>query len=208
MPPPHRDVESPARIALSRMPTARTLEAHTLLMVSEETSLGMPASIWAWREGIWPWPGLQDLAHHDVLDLVGLTPARSRQPRWRSHRAWSGRDERPPPSFPTGVRAALRITVLDIPETLVFAASHGRSCPTEAPPGTGADTIAVGLFEDEGSPTTPPAARSARSSSRARPKPAFRKLALMHADGKRWLVAGLGKRDEFDPERARVVAAA
>ena len=29
---------------------------------------------------------------------------------------------------------------------------------------------------------------------------------LTHADGKRWLVAGLGKRDEFDPERARVVA--
>ena len=34
----------------------------------------------------------------------------------------------------------------------------------------------------------------------------FRKLALTHADGKRWLIAGLGKRDEFDPERARIVA--
>ena len=29
-------------------------EAHTLLIVSEETSLGIPALICAWREGIWP----------------------------------------------------------------------------------------------------------------------------------------------------------
>jgi hypothetical protein len=32
------------------------LEAHTLLIVSEETSFGMSALIWAWRDGIWPWP--------------------------------------------------------------------------------------------------------------------------------------------------------
>ena len=35
----------------------------------------------------------------------------------------------------------------------------------------------------------------------------FRKLALTHADGRRWLVAGLGKREDFDPERARIAAA-
>ena len=35
----------------------------------------------------------------------------------------------------------------------------------------------------------------------------FRKLALTHADGRRWIVAGLGKREEFDPERARIAAA-
>ena len=54
MPPPTPTSTSPARIALSRMPTARTPEAQTLLMVSLETSFGMPALIWAWRQGIWP----------------------------------------------------------------------------------------------------------------------------------------------------------
>ena len=77
---------------------------------------------------------------------------------------------------------------------------------TEAPPGTGADTIAVGLFEDEGiAHDTPDGALAALVDS-GEAKPGFRKLALTHADGKRWLLAGLGKRDEFDPERARVVA--
>ena len=71
MPPPTPTSTSPARIAWSSSPTARMPEAQTLLIVSEETSFGMPALIWAWREGIWPWPGLQHLAHDDVLDLLG-----------------------------------------------------------------------------------------------------------------------------------------
>src|SRR6478735_7229220 len=77
---------------------------------------------------------------------------------------------------------------------------------TEAPPETGADTIAVGLFEDEGiAHDTPDGALAALVDS-GEAKRGFRKLALTHADGKRWLVAGLGKREEFDPERARVIA--
>jgi hypothetical protein len=39
-------------MAWSSIPTARTLEAQTLLIVSEETCLGIPALIWAWRLGI------------------------------------------------------------------------------------------------------------------------------------------------------------
>ena len=54
MPPPTPISRSPARIAASMMPAARIPDAHTLLTVSEETSFGMPALIWAWREGIWP----------------------------------------------------------------------------------------------------------------------------------------------------------
>ena len=77
---------------------------------------------------------------------------------------------------------------------------------TEAPAGTGADTIAIGLFEDEGiAHDTPDGALGALVEA-GEAKPAFRKLALTHAEDKRWIVAGLGKRDEFDPERARVVA--
>ncbi len=70
MPPPTPISMSPARIDWSSSPTARMPEAQTLLIVSEETSIGMPALIWAWREGIWPDARLQDLAHHHVLHLL------------------------------------------------------------------------------------------------------------------------------------------
>src|SRR3954452_19597669 len=77
---------------------------------------------------------------------------------------------------------------------------------TDAPPGTGADTIAVGVFEDEGIAHDTAEGALAALVESGEAKRGFRKLALTHADGKRWLLAGLGKRDEFDPERARVVA--
>ena len=54
MPPPTATSRSPARTAWSIIPTARTLDAHTLLIVSELTSIGIPASICAWRDGICP----------------------------------------------------------------------------------------------------------------------------------------------------------
>ena len=56
IPPATPTFRSPARTARSEMPTVRMPEAQTLLTVSEGTSLGMPPLIWAWREGIWPWP--------------------------------------------------------------------------------------------------------------------------------------------------------
>jgi len=77
---------------------------------------------------------------------------------------------------------------------------------TEAPGETGADTIAIGLFEDEGIAHDTPGGALGALVEAGEARAAFRKLALTHTDGKRWLVAGLGKRDEFDPERARIVA--
>ena len=38
------------------MPIERMPDAHTLFTVSEGTSFGIPAAIWAWRDGIWPCP--------------------------------------------------------------------------------------------------------------------------------------------------------
>jgi leucyl aminopeptidase len=69
---------------------------------------------------------------------------------------------------------------------------------------TDADTRVVGLFEGE----TPDddAARTLAESGEA--KGGLRKLAVTHEDGRRVILAGLGKRDELDPERARVAAAA
>jgi leucyl aminopeptidase len=78
---------------------------------------------------------------------------------------------------------------------------------TEAPADTGADTIAVGIFEGE------PVAHDVDGvlqglvdSGEARA--ALRKVAVAHAGGRRYVLAGLGKRAEFDIERARLAAAA
>jgi leucyl aminopeptidase len=79
------------------------------------------------------------------------------------------------------------------------------SATVQAAGTTDADTIAVGLFDKEGSPPAAPtqlgellASGEARSS--------FKSLALAHAEGKRWLAVGLGAREDFTPERARVAA--
>jgi leucyl aminopeptidase len=71
-----------------------------------------------------------------------------------------------------------------------------------APQDTDADTRVIGLFESE----TPDddAARSLVESGEA--KGGLKKLAVTHEDGRRLIVAGLGKRDEFDAERARIAA--
>jgi leucyl aminopeptidase len=69
-----------------------------------------------------------------------------------------------------------------------------------------ADTVAVGIFDGEDAPGgLPDAATQLIASGEARPTP--KALALAHADGKRWLLVGLGKRKDFTPERARSAAA-
>ena len=107
-------------------PAARTPDAQTLLIVSEVTSIGIPASICAWREGICPWPGLEHRAHHDVLRPARARRRRARAPRgWRRRRdRWRAAIERPPPSLPIGVRAVLRITVRGMRPSLLRCARH------------------------------------------------------------------------------------
>ena len=80
MPPPTPTSRSPARIAWSSIPTARMPDAQTLLIVSEETSLGMPPSIWAWRRGDLALAGLEHGAHDDVIDLARRLRRRARAP--------------------------------------------------------------------------------------------------------------------------------
>jgi leucyl aminopeptidase len=77
---------------------------------------------------------------------------------------------------------------------------------SEAGGTSSADTVVVGLFADEQPGSGLPsqlgellASGEARSS--------FKALALAHAEGKRWLLVGLGARKDFTPERARVAAA-
>ena len=72
-----------------------------------------------------------------------------------------------------------------------------------APEETAADTRVVGLFEGE----SPPGGVAAQLAESGEAKGGLRKLAVGHEDGKRVIVVGLGKREEFDHETARVAAA-
>ena len=81
-----------------------------------------------------------------------------------------------------------------------------RSGPPEE---TAADTRVVGLFENES--LSDPALQRLVELGEA--KPGLKKVAVAHEDApgggqRRVLIAGLGKRDELDAERARVAAAA
>jgi leucyl aminopeptidase len=73
-----------------------------------------------------------------------------------------------------------------------------------APEQTDADTRVVGLFENES--LEDPALQDLVDSGEA--KSGSGKVAVAHADGKRVLITGLGKRDELDAETARVAASA
>jgi leucyl aminopeptidase len=70
-----------------------------------------------------------------------------------------------------------------------------------------ADTVAVGVFADEQPPAHAPSQLGELLSS-GEARSSFKALALAHAEGRRWLLVGLGARGDFTPERARVAAAA
>ncbi len=73
MPPATATSRSPARTAWSTMPAARMPDAQTLFTVSDETSLGMPPLICAWREGTWPWPACSTCPKTTCWTSSGLT---------------------------------------------------------------------------------------------------------------------------------------
>ncbi len=115
MPPVRATSVSPARIAMSAMPSVRMPEAQTLLIVSEGTSFGMPPLIWAWREGIWPWPACSTWPKTTCWICSGATPERSSAASIATPpRSVASRVESPPPIFPIGVRAVPRMTELGI----------------------------------------------------------------------------------------------
>ncbi|HWX96678.1 MAG TPA: leucyl aminopeptidase [Solirubrobacteraceae bacterium] len=70
-----------------------------------------------------------------------------------------------------------------------------------------ADTVAVGLFEDEEPGEGLPAQLGELVTS-GEARRSLKALTVGHAEGKRWLLVGLGARADFSPEQARVAAAA
>ncbi|MCW3024703.1 MAG: Leucyl aminopeptidase [Solirubrobacterales bacterium] len=69
-----------------------------------------------------------------------------------------------------------------------------------------ADTIAIGVFEDEELPADAPEELGALLAA-GEARRSFKRLALTHVDGRRWLLVGFGARKDLTPERARVAAA-
>jgi leucyl aminopeptidase len=83
-----------------------------------------------------------------------------------------------------------------------------------APQETPADTLCVGLFDDDGPPKALDEALNgglAKLVESGEARGAFKKTAVLHPDGAigaaRVITVGLGKREDFDPERARIAAA-
>jgi len=81
------------------------------------------------------------------------------------------------------------------------------SATTADPPDTGADTVVVGLFEGKGVAHDVADGTLQRLVDSGEARRRFRSLAVVHAEGKRWVLVGLGERDRFDAERARVASA-
>jgi leucyl aminopeptidase len=80
------------------------------------------------------------------------------------------------------------------------------SATTQPGSASGADTIVLGLFDDQPSAgDAPPEVAHLLASKEARAT--FKSLALAHAADTRWLLVGLGKPGDFTAERARVAAA-
>jgi len=84
------------------------------------------------------------------------------------------------------------------------------SATTESVAAIAADTVAVGVLDGErpsaaGAVELPAAVGELLSTGEARG--ACKALALAHADGRRWLLVGLGERADLTPERARAAAA-
>jgi leucyl aminopeptidase len=81
------------------------------------------------------------------------------------------------------------------------------SSTTQPGADTDADTIAVGVFEGELDPPADTPAELGELLSSGEARRSLKSLGLTHTQGRRWLTVGLGKREQFTPERARVVAA-
>src|SRR5437870_7275848 len=75
---------------------------------------------------------------------------------------------------------------------------------TDAPLATDADTIAVGVFDGEDVAHDVADGTLQKLLDRGEARRAFKRVAVTHAEERRWIVVGLGERDAFDAERARV----
>jgi leucyl aminopeptidase len=67
--------------------------------------------------------------------------------------------------------------------------------------------VALGVFDGKRIPHDLEGAPLQALLDAGEARTSFKHLALTHAEGKRWILVGLGSRDDFTPERARIAAA-
>jgi leucyl aminopeptidase len=90
---------------------------------------------------------------------------------------------------------------------LVGSSAVQVEATTAGPLETDADTLAVGVFEGEDIAHDVPGGALEALLESGEGSREFKRLAVTHAEGRRWVLVGLGARDEFSAERARVAAA-
>src|SRR4051812_21660404 len=81
------------------------------------------------------------------------------------------------------------------------------SSTTSSPSDSGADTLAIGVFDGETVAHDVKGDALQRLIDAGEGRTAFRHVAVAHAADRRWLIVGLGPRSQFDAERARIAAA-
>src|SRR5919202_1904776 len=81
------------------------------------------------------------------------------------------------------------------------------SSTTSSPSDSGAETLAIGVFDGETVAHDVKGDALQRLIDAGEGRTAFRHLAVAHAADRRWLIVGLGPRSQFTPERARIAAA-
>ena len=89
---------------------------------------------------------------------------------------------------------------------LVGSPSVKAEATTQSPFETDADTVAIGVFEDEGVAHDLPGDELMALLDSGEAQRKFKRLAVTHSQGRRIILAGLGDRTKFDAERARVAA--
>ena len=172
----------------------------------------MPALICAWRDGIWPCPACSTWPITTCCDLLGRDvgalergldgDAAELGGRQGGEAAAELADGRAGGAEDHGVGhgedSSIARLRMDVRATTDAPRRHGRRHDRRR-----------GLRGRGRSPTTRRRRAAGAASTPARPSRGFRKLAR-HARRRASAtsLAGLGKRDEFDPERARVAAAA
>src|SRR5918998_276072 len=77
---------------------------------------------------------------------------------------------------------------------------------TDAPIDTDADTIAIGVFAGKGIPHDVADGTLQALVDAGEAKARFKSLAVAHADGRRWILVGLGERDAVGVEELIVSA--
>lgn len=78
---------------------------------------------------------------------------------------------------------------------------------TASPLATDADAIVIGVFEGEDVAHDVPGGGLGALLHSGEARRTFKRLAVLHAEGRRFIIVGLGERDRFDAERARIAAA-